>query len=182
MKNNKVIKFFAVLAFTTLACQFLSPSETSLSGPDKYFYLRNEALNTKPEDIEIEVSGDTPYGIVLDISFEDGYTETLISFSNGYSNLLYPTGDEGTNKVDYAPLKNEAILLVNTSKRFIESMEITKEFPLPTQENMIIYVLTPNGIYTSGEINQENDFSNGKVSFYNLYFPAFPLLSAYHEF
>lgn len=183
MKHRYIILFFGFIVFISLACKTLSTSEISLSGEDKYLKLREDALNTTPEDLElvIEPNSDIPYGIVLDMAVTNEYTETLISFSNGYSNFLYSNGNEGTIGNDYTTLEKDTKLFVVTSKRFITYMNLTTDFPLPSEDNLIFYVLTPNGIYTSGEVNQF-EFGNKEVSYFNLLAPAVPMISEYRNY
>ena len=163
MKNRRHIVLLVFLMLTTLACQTLG---TSLSGEDWYLKLRKDALETKLEDLrlDIDLSSDTPYGIVMDTTFDDGTHESLISFSSGDSSLIYSTGNGRTDGIKYESVQKEAKQFVITSKRFVEYMEITTAFPLPAENKVIFYVLTPNGIYTSGEIDGDDLMRGNRFS------------------
>ena len=177
MKNKRYVVLFVFLILITSACQTFG---TSLSGEDWYLELRKDALQTKIEDLnlDLDLSSDAPYGIVMDTAFDDGTYESLLSFSSGDSSLIYSTGNGRTDGIKYESIQKEAKQFVITSKRFVEYMDITTEFPLPAENKVVFYVLTQNGVYTSGEINQD-DLMRGGNRFSTLNFSSAMVISAF---
>ena len=157
MQNKK--SNFAILLFLLpiLACQsVLGPTKDSPPPEEVYLGLRNIWFTTKPEDLNItfEPESQVPYAVVMDIGM-DGDTVTIVSSIIGDGSMYTSTGGGVIGGIEHENVRKASIGFVTAAGDFIEKMELTTKFPLPSGNNIKFYLITPSGIYTTEEVDAD---------------------------
>jgi hypothetical protein len=153
-KNTILICLF--IFFSALACQSILPNKPAEPPADVYLGLRNIWFTTKPDElgVEYEPGSTVPYAIVMDIGF-DGDTATIVSSIFGDGSMYTSTGGGILGGIDHENVRNASIRFVELSADFVDNMTLTTEFPLPTGDNVKFYLITPNGVYTTDEVDSD---------------------------
>lgn len=157
MQNRKLIFAILLILLPILACQsVLGPTKDSTPPEEVYLGLRNIWFTTKPEDLDItfEPESKVPYAIVMDIDM-DGDTVTIVSSIIGDGSMYTSTGGGVIGGIEHENVRKVSISFVTVASGFIDKMELTTEFPLPSGNNIKFYLITPSGIYTTEEVNAD---------------------------
>jgi hypothetical protein len=159
MRNKKTAFASLLLLLSILACQgtsFGSENSASPAPSDVYLDLRTLWFQTKPEDLGItaEPGSKVPYAVLMDMSV-DGDLVTLASSIVGDGSLLYGSGGGFIGGVGHENVRKASIHFVELSGSFIDRMKLSTEFGLPSSGQVKIYVITPNGVYLTEELDPE---------------------------
>jgi hypothetical protein len=157
MQNKKIIFAVLLVLLPILACQsILVPGKDSPPPEEVYLGLRNIWFTTKPEDLDItfEPESKVPYAIVMDMGM-DGNTVTIVSSIIGDGSMYTSTGGGVIGGIEHENVRKASIDFVKVSGRFIDKMELTTEFPLPSGNNIKFYLITPGGVYTTEEVDAD---------------------------
>ena len=157
MSKKKILIAILLLLLTTLACRSALPQEKEASPPSEvYIGLRNIWFTTSPEESGFPVgpNSNTPYAVVMDIGFEEG-TATIVSSIAGDGSMYTSGGGGIIGGIDHEKVRNASINFVEMAADFVDKMEPVTEYPLPGAENVKFYLVTPNGIFTTEEINAD---------------------------
>jgi len=151
--------FFGILLILSsmLACQgILNTSKDSPPPGEVYLGLRNIWFTTKPEDLKItfEPKSKVPYAIVMDIGM-DGNTATIVSSIIGDGSMYTSTGGGVIGGIGHENVRKASVNFVKTADGFVDKMNLTTEFPLPSGNNIKFYLITPSGIYTTKEVDAD---------------------------
>lgn len=143
--------------------------EKPKNGDDNpYIGLRNKVFTLSPEDLRIDLKDNgLPYCVMMETGYPNA-TATLVSFIDGNASLYLSTGGGVIGGIGHENVKQASQYFVAGSKEFINSMKITKQYPLPSQGNTIFYIFTVNGIYTHEE--NEDDLGNKRSNFSTLFY------------
>lgn len=155
MKTRKAFLMFFVL-LSTLACQFLAKEEVDPPS-EKYLGLRNTWLTLNPDEVGIdyEPGSNVPYAVIMDIGISGGVV-TIASSILGDGSMLTGAGGGIFGGIGHENVRNASIKFVQVSADFVSKMTITTDYPLPSGDNKVrFYVITPNGVYTSSEMNPD---------------------------
>ena len=150
--------------------------------PEKvYLDLRASALNTKASELGLEANENTnqPYGIVMDWNIGNG-TATLISFATGDASLYYSTGGGSLGGVGVEEIHDAAIEFVNLSEKYVDKLSITSEYPMPPVGYVRFYILTPQGVYGSDDIDDDSLTKDG-IDFRLLFSAAQNVISEFRK-
>jgi hypothetical protein len=85
----------------------------------------------------------------------DGGTATIVSSILGDGSMYTSTGGGVIGGIGHENVRTASIHFVTVSADFVEKMTLTTEFPLPSNGNVKFYLITPNGVYTTDEMNAD---------------------------
>ncbi len=157
MPIKKILNAILLIFLTTLACRGGLPREKESSPPSEvYLGLRDIWFTSTPEEtgISVEPNSTSPYAVIMDIGFEEG-TATIVSSIAGDGSMYTSGGGGIIGGIDHKKVRNASINFVETAEDFVDQMELVTEFPLPGAENVKFYVITPNGVFATEEINAD---------------------------
>jgi hypothetical protein len=142
-----------------------------------YVVLRTAALNRKAGEIGLEVdpSSNRPYGIVMDWNVGKA-TATLVAFASGDASMYYSTGGGYIGGIGVENIHAAAIRLVNVSGDFVTRLNIVTAFPMPPVGYVRFYIITPQGVYGSEDID-EDSLTMKDIDFKPLYHAAQEVIS-----
>jgi hypothetical protein len=157
MQNKKI--FFGVLLILSslIACQGISAASKDSPPPEEvYLGLRNIWFTTKPEDLKITFDPESkvPYAIVMDIGM-DGGTATIVSSIIGDGSMYTSTGGGVIGGIGHENVRKASVNFVKAADGFVDKMNLTTEFPLPSGNNIKFYLITPGGVYTTEEVDAD---------------------------
>lgn len=157
MRNSKTTFASLLVLLSVLACQSTFPAGGGSSLPaDVYLDLRVVWFQTKPEDLGLtpDPESKVPYAVVMDMGV-DGGTTTIGSSIVGDGSLLTSTGGGVIGGIEHENVRKASIHFVELSGDFIDRMKLTTELGLPSPGYIKFYVMTPGGVYTTGEISAD---------------------------
>ncbi len=131
--------------------------------PDQmYVKLRTTALQVKAPELGLnaDTSSNQPYGVVMDWNVGKA-TSTIVSFATGDASMYYSTGGGwlggyGVEKVNSASKK-----FVIAASGYVDKLNKVSEYPMPPVGFMRFYIITPQGVYGSGDVDSHNLISDG---------------------
>lgn len=129
--------------------------EVSLAGEDIYRDLRLIALNTSAA--ELGLTTDSAYGVVIDIEVGGGFI-TFTALATGDASMYTSGGGGVIGGYAHETVRTAAIALVDTAAKHIDDMTVTSDATLPAPDELLLYVLTPNGRYRLDD-SAENFFT-----------------------
>jgi hypothetical protein len=154
--RKKLFTYLLVLIFM-LACQGISSQDKIVPTPVKdYIDLRNIWFTGTAEDLGLVVEHQStiPFAVVMDIEMGD-FTVSIASSIIGDGSMFTTTGSMVIGGIENESVRNASINFVKVAADFVEKMELTTEFPLPSAGNAKFYLLTPSGIYTTDEADPD---------------------------
>ncbi len=157
MLKKKIALASLFVLLSILACQSPFPASGDSSRPaDIYLDLRTVWFQTKPEDLGItpDPASKVPFAVVMDMGV-DGGTTTLGSSIVGDGSLLISTGGGFVGGVEHENVRNASIHFVELSGGFVDRLQLTTELGLPLPGYVKFYVITPGGVYTTGEVSTD---------------------------
>jgi hypothetical protein len=157
MSKKKILISMLLILLATLACRSALPQEENTSpASEVYLSLRDIWFTSTPEEtgVTVEPNSNIPYAIVMDIGFEGG-TATIVSSIAGDGSMYTSGGGGILGGIDHEKVRNASINFVKTAKGFVGNMQLVKEYPLPGADNVIFYVITPNGVFSTIETNAD---------------------------
>lgn len=193
MRINKSI-FLAILALAliTTSCQLPIrnnsketpiPSSDSPLSKDDYLEWRELWFNIKPEEIGLDNDPNStiPFAIVMDIGLDDGESASFASSIVGDGSFLTSTGGGilGSGQ-QYESVRNASKQFVEMSADYVDKMELTTEYPLPSADNIKFYVITPSGTYTTSEADWDT-LGSGNHELSPLFFAGNDVITAIRE-
>ncbi|BDI30030.1 hypothetical protein CCAX7_20810 [Capsulimonas corticalis] len=117
------------------------------SGPEVYHGMREFALKTKPEDIGLNAKPGEPYGVLMDLATSSG-SATLMTMCEGSVSIYYSGGGGLLGGVGHDSVRNAGLALIAAAGDYLTLMQTTQSFPLPKQNHVRFYVLTPEAVHT----------------------------------
>jgi len=149
----------ALLLWIALSRAFLRDKPAPKS--DVYPGLRMMALTANREKLAIPApaSPKAPWGIVMDWGVHNG-TVTIVTFSDGHASVYLSSGGGFLGGEGQKEIREAAQRCVSVSADFIGELKPTKQFPLPSQGEVIFYALTGEGVLTAKA--SQNELMNGR--------------------
>ena len=90
-----------------------------------------------------------PWGVLMDSSFEDGGSYTVVAIVDGSASIYLSSGGGFIGGVAHENVRKAAAAMVSAAKGFQSQMAATTSHPLPTPGEVAFYVFTDAGIFTS---------------------------------
>lgn len=113
---------------------------------DIYLELRTGALNTKSDQIDLDVAKDEPFGVLMEVGIESGIF-TLSAFSTGDASLYFSTGGGILGGIGHENVREVSKQFIEESRDFLEYMELVDEYPLPEYGRVRFYIITDDGVW-----------------------------------
>lgn len=113
-----------------------------------------------------------PWGVVMDIAFQDGGSYTTIAFSDGSASIYLSSGGGFIGGHEREAVNKAARRLVQLAARFQPQLTPTPVFPLPAAGMVTFYVLTDAGVLTGSAPEEELGMQRD---------PLWPLFHAAHD-
>ena len=131
--------------------------------PDKvYVELRTSALNRKPSELDLDVdpNSNQPYGVIMDWNVGQA-TSTLVSFATGDASLYYSTGGGWLGGIAIEKVNSASVQFVTTADGFVDKLNTVTTFPMPPVGYVRFYIITPQGVYDSGNVDSDTLIKDG---------------------
>ena len=115
-----------------------------------YMNLRRRAIETVPDTLGLpgEIKEQDAYGLLMEMAVPNS-TVTLACFANGEANLYYRTGGGMVGGIAHENVRNAAKELVALAQQSLPLMSKTRDYPLPGQDSVRFYALTPRGVLST---------------------------------
>jgi len=115
-----------------------------------YMNLRRKAIEIDPQTLGLpgELKEDEPYGFVMELGIPNSVV-TLACFADGDARVYYKTGGGMVGGVAHESVRKAAKDLVAQAQRILPRMTKTNTHPLPDQDRVRFYALTPRGTFTT---------------------------------
>jgi hypothetical protein len=115
-----------------------------------YMNLRRQALETTPESLGAagHVADDQPYGLVMEMGVPSSVV-TLACFADGDAGLYYKTGGGMKGGLAHESVRKAAKEFVALAQKALPGMIQTTSQPLPGDDRVRFYALTPKGVFTA---------------------------------
>jgi hypothetical protein len=114
---------------------------------EKYLSIRNTALHFPAKSLG-KYSGNTVYGLVIDIPMNATLLSTLVVYANGACNLYFNNGAEyvGAALRHQTVIQPSRLLVANSAPLLADAMR-AKAFPLPMGRQHFVHMLTKKGVF-----------------------------------
>ena len=174
-----------LLGLLAVGCSNVEPSNTAkgsdpaaVEGPGMYDELRQMAFATKPGDLGLTASGDSPYGIVMEIDI-DGSTATITSFATGDASLYLSSGGGTIGGGEHESIARAAKRFVEAAAAKAPAMTPASTHTRPAPGQVTFHVLTPKGIVSASRAEQ--DLGEGKSDLSDLFYAGQDVLTAMRQ-
>ncbi|HET6929723.1 MAG TPA: hypothetical protein VFI45_05335 [Candidatus Acidoferrum sp.] len=118
---------------------------------NNYAGLRAQILNWKCPQVGSSGADrpGNPCAVAMDWAVTTGVA-TVVAVSDGTASIYYSSGG-GSIGGGYArpAIRDAALHAVSIAGKFLDSMQLTDNFPLPEREGVIFYVVTDTGVFTA---------------------------------
>jgi len=131
--------------------------------PDRaYVELRTAALHRTASELklDVDVNSNQPYGVIMDWNVGQA-TSTIVSFATGDASMYYSTGGGWLNGYAMQKVNSASKKFVNTAGEYVGKLNKVSEYPMPPVGFMRFYIITPQGIYDSGDVDSHKLMKNG---------------------
>jgi hypothetical protein len=131
--------------------------------PDQmYIELRAAALNRTASELQLEVdpNSNQPYGVIMDWNIGQA-TSTIVSFATGDASMYYSSGGGWIGGFSIEKVNDVSKKFVVAADDYVDELEEVSEFPMPPVGFMRFYIITPQGVYDSGDIDSDNLTKDG---------------------
>ncbi len=104
-----------------------------------------------------------PYGALMEMGIPSSVV-TLAAFADGDAALYYRSGGGMKGGIGHEPVRKAAKEFVAAAKRALPSMQPAAGFPLPEDDRVRFYVLTPQGVVTAETDRETLSESEGALA------------------
>jgi hypothetical protein len=120
-----------------------TPAET-------FMRLRQEAIETPAASLALpgELKPSEPYGILMEMGIPNSVV-TLACFANGDARLYYKTGGGMVGGISHEKVRKAAQEFSSLARKALPRMSRVTSYPVPHEDRVRFYVLTPRGIFTT---------------------------------
>lgn len=161
-----------------------SPPASEINQPnyevaEVYADLRKQALRLKPESIGLN---DADQSAVIAVLMETGYPEavaTLVAVVDGTASLYFSNGGGIIGGGEHESVRKVAKEFVSFSQKYVSQAALTKVFPLPQKDNVRVYMVTGDGVYTFNA--SENDLGDNRHPCSPVFHKGHELITAIRE-
>jgi hypothetical protein len=113
-----------------------------------YMDLRQRALQRMPGSLDVELQENQPHGLVMEMGVSNSVV-TLACFADGDAGVYYKDGGGMKGGIGHESVRNAAKEAIGLAAGVLPRMIETTNFPLPDQDRVRFYVLTPQGVLTT---------------------------------
>jgi hypothetical protein len=137
--------------------------------PDEmYVKLRTAALHRTAAELKLNVdpNSNLPYGVIMDWNIGQA-TSTIVSFSTGDASMYYSTGGGWLGGYSVENVNSASKKFVIAAGEYVGKLNKVSEYPMPPVGFMRFYIITPQGVYGSGDVDSDKLIKDG-VNFSSL--------------
>jgi hypothetical protein len=113
-----------------------------------YMDMRRKALATTAQNLGRDPKSSEPYGLLMEMGIQISVV-TLVCFADGDANVYHKTGGGMIGGSFHENVRNAAKAFVALAPKALPKMVKTTDFPLPGQDKVRFYALTPQGVFTT---------------------------------
>jgi hypothetical protein len=131
--------------------------------PDQmYMELRTAALLRKASELglDVEPNSNQPYGIVMDWNIGQA-TSTIVSFATGDASMYYSTGGGWLGGFGVEKVSSASKEFVIVAGGYVDKLNKVADYPMPPVGFMRFYIITPQGVYGSGDVDNDKLMKDG---------------------
>jgi hypothetical protein len=128
--------------------------------------LRDQILNSKPEDLGLTPVGDAPYVAVMEVVFP-GAVVSVVTAATGDASLYYSSGGGVIGGIGHEAVRKAAIAFVTATGDHQASFSPTSNLSHPTEGQVRFFVRTAAGIRSA--TGDETDLRAGRGPLAPLY-------------
>jgi hypothetical protein len=181
---TRVIWSAVVVGFLSslFGCDRKEQAETTHVSPytqaDVYRDLREHVLK---QSYEKTVPPDDSTKAVA-VFMETGYPEavaTLMAAADGTTSLYFSNGGGVIGGGEHEPVRVAAASFLNLASTFVDDMQATETYPLPTEGSVRFYVVHRNGVRTAEAV--EDDLGNMRHKLSSLFHQGHEVIAAIRE-
>ena len=120
------------------------------SPAESFMRLRQEALETPVANLGLagEVKPNEPFGILMEMGVPSSVV-TIACFANGDARLYYRTGGGMVGGISHEKVRKAAQEFTGLARRAMMRMSRVTTFPVPAEDRVRFYVLTPRGVFST---------------------------------
>jgi len=126
------------------------PVKVNQTPEEAYMDLRQKAIETDPKRLGLpgERKPDEAFGVVMEMGISSSVV-TLACFADGDARVYYKTGGGMIGGVSHENVRTASKDLVARAQKALTRMIKATTFPLPADDRVRFYVLTPRGVLTT---------------------------------
>ena len=131
--------------------------------PDQmYVELRTAAINRKASELGLDVdpNSNKPYGIIMDWNVGQA-TSTIVSFATGDASMYYSTGGGWLGGSGVEEVNSASKQFVIAAGEYVGKLNKVSEYPMPPVGFVRFYIITPQGVYGSGDVDSDKLMKDG---------------------
>jgi hypothetical protein len=118
-----------------------------------------------------------PWGVLMDSSFKDGGSYTVVAIVDGSASIYLSTGGGFIGGVAHETVRKAAKAMVGIAETFQPQMALTTSYPLPKGGETTFYLLTDAGVFTATA--SEQALANKQHAFSPLFYAAQAVITQY---
>ena len=139
-----------------------------LTGPeyevaDTYTGFRELILDLKPDEIGFEGGATDVFALLMEIGYEE-HAVTLASTSDGSASLYFSGGGAILGSGRQEAVSKVSKGLIEGSQKFLTHFTLVSDYPLPPAGQVHFYLVTPGGVYSARDDEQELGFERSSLS------------------
>ena len=132
---------------------------------EAYMELRRQAIETDPKRLALpgERKPEEAFGVVMEMGISSSVV-TLACFADGDARVYYKTGGGMIGGISHENVRVAAKDLVARAQKAQGRMIKTTSYPLPADDRVRFYVLTPRGVLTTETSRQALGERQGELT------------------
>jgi hypothetical protein len=162
---DNTMKIIAIAVCVILVCFGLSrilhgrsqkQAAPKAASKDAYQGLRNSALQSSRAKLGLPPTSTPaqPWGVIMDWGLIEG-TATVVAFSDGNASVYLSSGGGFIGGASHEAIRKAAQKMVAVAAEVQPQTHATTTFPLPQDAQVIFYLLTDEGVFTTNAPQQE---------------------------
>lgn len=138
------MKFLVAVLSLSLAGIPLNAMPEDYDQAEVYRDLRSQALSLNGEVLD---SRDGIYALLMETGYEDAVA-TIVATADGSTSMYFSSGGGTIGAGEYEQVRVVVFETLSETARFVEKLNLTESYPLPTFSQTRFYVVTDSGVLT----------------------------------
>jgi hypothetical protein len=149
-----LVTVFVAVGLAAPVLVFLAHAQSESQGkadPEVYQGLRSLALAGSRSSLGLPAgaSANEPWGVLMDTSFTDGGSYTVLAVADGNASIYLSSGGGFLGGIGHESVRKAAKAMVSAAKTVQPKMALTTSYPLPKGGHTTFYVLTDAGVFAA---------------------------------
>jgi hypothetical protein len=155
-------------------------AESDYEVADIYTDLRNQVLHLQADAIGLnEADQSTVIAVLMETGFPEAVA-TLVGTANGSASLYFSNGGGIIGGGEHEVVRKVCVDFISTAQHYVSRSALTDTFPLPKEDYVRCYLVTPGGIYSFEAL--EDDLGNERHLCSELFLKGHELITAIREY